>query len=343
MDKNREIILAKYFSNTLDEVDKTEVDAWVLESDENQKLFDHYQQLWVKAEAFTSYSDEQVEEALLRTKKQMPQFRSKKSHFTWIRQVAAVLVLAIGLASVFHYFMQPHTVNGGVVFKEVVASRGSNTKLILPDGSTAQLYPGSKLVFPLAFNGEYREVQLTGEGYFEVEHDEAMPFIVKTDQLNVKVLGTEFNVRAYEDENFVETVLVNGKVALEKEENGKIVSLQTLKPYQRSVYSLTSGKLAVSDELDLHKYVDWRKGLLVFDADPMQEVVRKMENWYNIDFVVDEQLQRYKFTGVFEDEPIDEVLALMQYSSPFKYKIEKGYLNQAGVHVRKKIILTYKN
>jgi len=343
MDRKIEILLAKYFSKTLNEVEKMEVDAWVLESDENQKIFDHYQQLWVKAEAFSSYSDHQVEEALHQTKKQMPQFSTRRRHLIWIRQVAAVIVLAIGLASVFQYFIQTDTVKRGVVFKEVVASRGSKTKLILPDGSSAQLYPGSKLIFPLAFSGENREVQLTGEGYFEVEHDAAMPFIVKTDQLNVKVLGTEFNVRAYEDEDFVETVLVNGKVALEKRENGKMVSLQTLKPNQRSVYLLSSGKLTVSDELDLHKYVDWRKGLLVFDADPMQEVVRKMENWYNIDFVVDDHLQRYKFTGVFEDEPIGEVLALMQYSSPFEYKIEKGHVDDTGAHVRKKIILTYKN
>ena len=343
MDKNIEILLAKYFSNTLDEVEKKKVDTWILESDEHQKIFDHYQQLWVKAEKFTTFSDQQIEEALLRTKNQMPQFSIRKRHFIWIRQVAAVIILALGLASVFQYIIQTDTANTGIVLQEVIASHGSKTKLILPDGSKAQLFPGSKLIFPLAFSGKKREVQLIGEGYFEVEHDEAMPFFVKTNQINVKVLGTEFNVRAYNDEDFVETVLVNGKIVLEIEENGKTVALQTLKPNQRSVYLLSSGKLTVSDEPDLYKYVDWRKGLLVFDADPMQEVVRKMENWYNIDFVVDDHLQRYKFTGVFEDEPIDEVLALMQFSSPFEYKIEKGHVDNTGAHVRKKIILTYKN
>jgi len=342
MDKNIEILLAKYFSKKLNEVEEKELDAWLFESDEHKKILEQYKKMWDKAASFTQYSDEQVENALLHTKKQMPEFRAKKRYLIWLRQVAAVVILAIGLASVFNYIIQPTTTQCNLALKEVVASPGTSTNLILPDGSKAQLYPGSKLVFPLEFRGDKREVKLYGEAYFKIEHDQEMPFIVKTDHINVKVLGTEFNVRAYDDENYVETVLVRGKVALEKEVNGQTVSLQTLMPNQRSVYSLSTNKMTVTNELDLNKYVGWVNGQLVFDADSMYEVVKKLEKWYSVDIVYGDQLKHFKFTGVFEDESLEEVLTLMQFSSPFTYEILKGTVDDTGKYVRKRIILTKK-
>lgn len=343
MDKNIDILLAKYFANTLDEDERKEVDNWVSESDEHRKIFNHYRHLWMKAEAFTSMSDEQVDLALKTTKKQMVFPKERINYRRLIRQVAAVLIMSLGLSVIYNVFRSSEAVTIQEAMQEVCAIRGGSTKLQLPDGSMAYLFPGSKLMFPTVFKGENREVKLSGEGYFEVQHDQSMPFIVITGQLNIKVLGTEFNVRAYEGEEVVETVLVNGKVAIERQENGQTETLATLKPNQRSVYRVSSQQLEVTDERDLQKYIAWKKGRLVFDGDGIDEMIHQLEKWYHVEIVIaDEAIRSYKFTGEFGDEPIQEVLTLLQYSSPFNFKIEQPSVDKNGRDKRKRIVLTSK-
>ena len=338
MSDNFEILLAKYFAGDADESEQNSVNEWIEQSEENRREFERYRILWEKSER-TGLNDEQVEYALKQTKKNIPEFGSRSS-FSWLRQVAAVLVVSLLLSSLYNYFnTHSRTVDNKSAVQEITAFNGMSTRIDLPDGSTVDLFPGSKLIFPVSFSSEVREVKLTGEGYFCIFRNEKVPFVVKTAEMDVKVLGTKFNLRANADEDFVETILVEGKVSLEKEIKGKTVKMQILKPAQRAVYIPGNDRLKVYEEKDMEKHLAWTKGTLMFDADPLEKVVRELERWYNVDIVVkDDKLKKYRLTGMFNGESIGEVLSLLKFSSDFNYKIVEGKMNKGKLSKRKIII-----
>ncbi len=341
MNDNFEIILSKYFSGTADEADRKIIDEWKAESEDNRKEFERYRILWEKGgETTINYTDAQVESALNQTKKRISDFR-RTGYFRIIRQAAAILIVSLLLSSLYNYFgTRKIAETGKTAMKEIVAFNGMATRVNLPDGTVVDLFPGSKLSFPVTFSGDIRKVHLTGEGFFSVVHNKKMPFIVEARGIEVRVLGTKFDVKADPDENYVETMLVEGSVRLEKDVNGKDVELKTLKPGERAVYCLGNGKVKIFTETNIKKFTDWTNGTLVFDADPIDEVVKKLEKWYDVDIIVkDGKLKKYKFTGVFHGESIDEVLVLLKYSSDFRYKILKAK-EENGKMGKRKIILT---
>ncbi len=342
MNTTIDILLAKYFANNITKAEKREVELWRDASDENQKHFNHYQQLWNRASRVVDMDDGQVEVALKAVKKRMSFNNVKKTNWRIIWQVAAMLIVSVGLTVIYH-------IVGNVgdssdirfAMQEVTAITGGSTELKLPDGSNVHLFSGSKLLFPVEFSSKERQVQLVGEGFFEVVHNTQSPFIVRTAQLNIKVLGTSFNVRAYGD--VVETVLVEGKVALEQEVAGHTQVLGTLIPNQRSIYNHVSKSLVVVDEHDVEKYTGWIAGRLIFDGTPLAEVVRQLEKWYHVKIkIIDDRIKTYKITGEFKEEPLEEVLKLIQLTSPIEYKIEKTSAEKNGKSMMKKVLLTGK-
>jgi len=340
MNADLEILIAKYLTGDADENEKQRVEEWVGSSEANRKEFEKYRSLWKRTEVAANYSDAEVEQALKHTKQKISGFRRRRA-LTWFRQAAAVVILSLLISSLYTYFSNGkiYVADNKPVIQEITALNGMSTKVDLADGSSVFLYPGSKLSFPVTFKNKTREVKLSGEGFFCVAHDDDKPFVVKTSELNIKVLGTKFNLRANADEDFVETILVEGKVCLEKEMNGRTVEMKVLKPDQRAVYRPDEGKVKVFKEKNIDKHIAWTKGTLVFDADPMDKVVKELERWYNVDIEIrDESIRKDKLTGKFSGEPIREVLSLLQYSSDFKYKIEKRK-EVDGKYQKKKIIL----
>jgi len=340
MSEDLEILLAKYFAGDADEGQRKEVEDWIAESEENRNEFERYRSIWQRTNVAARYSDAVVEQALISTKKRLGGF-GKQRTMTFLRQAAAVLVVAFMLSFFYNYFSaKQNDVDDSLpVMQEVTALNGMSTKVDLSDGTSVYLHPGSKLTFPVVFSDRSREVKLLGEGYFSVARNEQKPFVVKTSKMNVRVLGTKFNLRANADEDFVETILVEGKVSLEKELDGKAVEMKVLSPDQRAVYRPADGEVRVFNEKNIEKHIAWTKGTLEFDADPMSKVVKELERWYNVDIEIkDADLRKYKVTGKFEGEPIDEVLSLLQYSSGFRYKVEKRK-KKDGKYQKKKIIL----
>ena len=168
-------------------------------------------------------------------------------------------------------------------------------------------------------------MELTGEAFFEVTPNPLKPFIVKTSQINVKVLGTEFNLQAYPESKEISTTLVHGKVVLERETGGQLTQLAELKPSDRAVFNLDKKMIDISAEEDLDKFIAWKDGKLVFFNDPIDNVAEKLGNWYNVTVKVNKkELKRFRFTATFTDEPIEQVLELLSKSSPIKYQVKKA-------------------
>jgi ferric-dicitrate binding protein FerR (iron transport regulator) len=203
---------------------------------------------------------------------------------------------------------------------EVQAPAGFRMNIELGDGTKVWLNNGSKLRYPYRFAGKNRKVFLTGEAYFKVAHNSKVPFIVETNNMEVKATGTTFNVSAYPEEGIVETTLVEGKVILyDKARNKEIKALspsECLKfNSEKNKYSLESGEIT-------EKYTAWKDGMLVFKNDSIAEIARKLEQWYGVDVkITNEKVKDFTCTATFYDETLSQVLDLMSLPSPVSYKL----------------------
>lgn len=173
--------------------------------------------------------------------------------------------------------------------------RGGEYELILPDGTHVWINSDSQLSFPVQFDSTKREVSLTGEAFFAVTKDKK-PFIVKiNEEVEIKVLGTQFNIQAYQDENTIETTLCEGSVNVSDRKHQV-----TLTPSQQAVYSKTTQNFTTS-KVDTRLYTSWRKGLFVFENKPLEEIMNTLSRWYDIQvFYTNQSVKTYHFTGDLE-------------------------------------------
>ena len=168
---------------------------------------------------------------------------------------------------------------------QLIVPYGKNASIKLPDGSRAYLNAGSRLIYPFVFEKDKREVLLIGEGFFEVKHNNNVPFIVRTNEIEIEVMGTEFNVTAYPSDNIIETVLVNGKVKVKRNGFHLLNNEYVLKPNQRAAYNKQKSETNIST-VDVMNYVSWHKGYLNFEASDLSRIIKKLERYYNIRIIL---------------------------------------------------------
>jgi len=172
----------------------------------------------------------------------------------------------------------PETENA---MNQLVIPYGNQSKVTLSDNTVVWLNAGSRLVYPTTFTGKTREVLLFGEAYFEVAKNAENPFIVKTSDVQIKVLGTHFNVSAYAEDKMIQTVLQEGSVELRKNDSGIFGERIVLKPNQMASFSKSTSETALYD-VDASYYTLWTKGLLSFDEVDFDKILKKVERFYNI-------------------------------------------------------------
>ena len=167
------------------------------------------------------------------------------------------------------------------VMNQLIIPYGNQSRLVLSDNTVVWLNAGSRLVYPSRFEDKTREVLLFGEAFFEVSKDEKKPFIVKTSDLQIKVLGTQFNISAYTEDKVIQTVLKEGSVLIRNNNSGLFERDLVLKPNQMASFNRTSKDTKVY-EVDVNYYTLWTKGLLSFDEIDFTRIVKKVERFYNI-------------------------------------------------------------
>ncbi|MDP2336233.1 MAG: FecR domain-containing protein [Bacteroidota bacterium] len=167
------------------------------------------------------------------------------------------------------------------IMNQLVIPYGNLSKVILSDNTVVWLNAGSRLIYPTLFNDKIREVLLFGEAFFEVSRNPEKPFIVKTSDLEIKVLGTQFNVSAYAEDNVIQTVLKEGSVAIHRKKGGFYERDLVLKPNQMASFNKSSNVTKVY-EVDANYYTFWTHGLLSFDEIDFNRIVKKVERFYNI-------------------------------------------------------------
>jgi len=205
------------------------------------------------------------------------------------------------------------TTSPAVLYNTLATARGNQYQVKLADGSKVWLNAASSIRFPTAFTGKERRVEITGEVYFEVSHDVARPFIVQisgpggADGGEVKVLGTHFNVHAYEEDGAIKTTLLEGAVQFIRKGNSRI-----LRPGQQSVAGFTKNDIYITTP-SLEKEMAWKNGQFLFDGDPIEHIMRQISRWYDIDVVYEGPVSTETFSGVLSrHSSIDQVLKVLE-------------------------------
>lgn len=219
------------------------------------------------------------------------------------------------------------------VFNNLVVPRGGEYVLTLADGTKVWLNSDSELKYPTAFIKGKREVWLSGEAYFEVNKDTEKSFVVHANDMQVRVLGTHFNVKSYKTENSIATTLVEGSVQIEKMVGKKPIALGKIKPGQQAVYS--EGNMEVN-EVDVSQVVAWRHGEFVFKKRSLESIMDELARWYDINvFYINNDVRNYHFSAWFKREAnIDEVIKILEKTKKVKVDI-KGKTVTIRENIRK--------
>jgi ferric-dicitrate binding protein FerR (iron transport regulator) len=229
---------------------------------------------------------------------------------------AAILIIAFSLGIFFHYLISIQ--DKKIQYAEVEVIYGQTGHVVLFDGTEVWLNSGSKFKYPDRFNKDERNVYIEGEAFFKVTKNKKLPFKVKTGELEVEVLGTEFNVTAYPGESCQSVVLVEGNVKLNNLDG---TPLGHLIPGQRAIKKVGNANIKVQ-KADPYFYTSWKDGIVVFEDEKLGDIAKKLERWYNVEFRFEEEKFRdFKFTGtILRNKPIDQTIAAMELLAPIRFE-----------------------
>jgi ferric-dicitrate binding protein FerR (iron transport regulator) len=302
------------------------VDKWINSNQQNKKTYHHLEHIWntrpIENNSFIQLFDSIKHRIFIHESR----INSSRRLFYTIAKIAAVL--AIILATNFLvYRLTPKVVENTVTWQEIVVPRGNRMKLILPDSTSVWLNNETKLAYPSDFNSGNRTVTLSGEAYFNVQHDPENPFIVKIGEQKIKVLGTKFSVVAYDDNSLIETSLISGSVVFytDRKINGKNEFI--LEPNNSLTYNKSKNTL-ISRKIQPSFYEYWEKGMYVFNGESFESLAIKLKRIFNVDIVFeDNYLKNKTFTGTININ--DNIFILMEAIrrtsvEPIEYKYNKN-------------------
>jgi ferric-dicitrate binding protein FerR (iron transport regulator) len=347
---NKEILI-RFFNNQCTRAEINEIAEWVNNRalNETDKNWSFHEWRSLKIEDSENY-DIKLNSLLDRIhhKINIEQSNSGLKKYTikriidWAIRVAAIFLLPV-LAFLIYSIKSNQTsfdkyARNEIDSLEIVAPIGSRTVVDLSDGTKIYLNFGSSIKYPQHFIGNTREVILKGEGYFEVAHNPQKPFIVKTEHIEIRALGTKFNVSAYPGNGVVATTLIEGKVIVERKKGKGAESLGSLVPGQHVSYNINSGDI-ISATGNTDRYIAWKDGKLVFQNESLEEVAIRLSRMFNVDIEISNEVQVYTYTVTFMDEPLLQILDLMALATPITYKALVRNKLPDGTYLKQKIII----
>ena len=347
------VLLSKKLSREASEEELTELEALIVEHPEWQYAIQNLGDLWNHESAKDTGQEEDAYLLHLHRMKELDipfdelpaappvrGFANRTRKWYWM---AATLLIIVAVAGFMLLGKGSNEQKNTITENEISTRRGSRTRVQLPDGSVVMLNAGSKLTYNKDFGKVQREVTLTGEGFFDVQKMKGKPFIIHTARLDIKVLGTLFNVKAYPEDSQTETSLVHGRVEVTMPDrpNNKIILSDNEKLL---VYNNKNGvarvnqpdrgsdkhlplvavsKLTYQQDDTVAVETSWAFNKLSFKDELFSDVARKMERWYDVTFDFDNiEKQNLVVYGSFTTETLQEALEALVFSFGFRYKIE---------------------
>lgn len=337
-----ESVILRYIRNIASEEEKVQVDMWLKEEPEQEPILLQIAHIYYTGRTQERIASRDTLKAYEQVKKRMD---TRKKQFLLRRSLCYVACFLLGLAIPFTFYKENAIVQSSTSQKvEVRANVGMRTRFQLPDGTVVYLNSGSTLSYPLPYDRQERRVNLSGEAYFEVVRNPSQPFIVdiQDSQMSVKVLGTVFDVRAYERENTIQTTLVSGAVNLVVRENDGTIREKGLSPSEKAIFNVADKTIKILP-VDVESETAWKDGRLVFKETPLPEVLKRLANFYNVDFdVKTPEIESYCFTGTFVDRELSQILDYLKISSNIDYSIHRTAIDDSLLEQRMSVELQMK-
>lgn len=326
----------RYCKGLCTEAEKERVEALLNESEECRKLYRDFRNALALGDDIKTMEAIDVRAAYGKTRSKIRMKRNSQMRNQLIRY-AAFLTLPLFLSSVilgYLYFNKPEE---KVQYADITASVGAVIRYELPDNSVVWLNSGSTLRYPITFKGDIREVDLQGEAYFEVQSDKKHPFYVNTPSgIRVYVYGTRFNVSAYENEDYVETVLESGHVSVFIPVYG---TSESLEPGERLLFDKKALQFTKS-EVDVSEKTAWKDGKLIFRDTSLDEMLKRLSRHFNVDIHFNNKSGKdYKFRATFRNESLFTILDYLGKSVPLKWRVEEPVQRPDGTFTKKKVIV----
>jgi len=203
-----------------------------------------------------------------------------------------------------------------ILYNTLTTPKGGQYHLKLPDGSLVWLNAASSIKYPVAFFGNRRKVEITGEVYFEVAKNAKMPFQVAVKQLSVEVMGTHFNINAYDDEEKINTTLIEGAVKITKNNETKL-----LKPGEQA--QVTASDIQIVEDVDIEKIVAWKDGKFIFSRDELPSIMRELKRWYDVEVEYKSSASAGHFSGIISrNRNASQVLNMLKATGNIKFDID---------------------
>lgn len=318
--------IQSFLDGSLDAEEHTALQQWIKANPENRTYFHHIVSIWKAAGIAANANGFDVEKAIGRFDKQTKHVIMKRvDRYKYaLRVSAAAIIFLLGGISSLLFWQHPEQIIPAVVqeYKKYIVEvpLGAKSKVSFPDGSVVWLNAGSKLTYDSNFAKESRSIELSGEGYFEVSKNKELPFVVNTGELTVRVLGTKFNLKSYEEDSEVKVTLKEGAVKV-----GDFLADAApvvLQPNQR--FTLKKEDLTVSvDSVDASHIDNWRSGAMVFDKVSLEEITKELKRLYDVPVRIEnERLKKIVYYSDFhENVTIEKVLEILSSGNKFRYEV----------------------
>lgn len=318
----KEIIL-RFLEGIATDEEVAILQSWLEENEANRQYFDEVNNTFQASVTLHRINHPMVENAWEKVSnriEQVPKLRISRSSSRYsplLKIAASVCLLAVTGALLFKIFPEKVIRQQGTIVRN---SEGNNTRILLPDSSTVWLNANSTIEYTPEFGRTVREVTLKGEAFFDVKKD-SKAFIVKTENMQVHVKGTRFNVEAYKKNELIKTTLEEGKVELHVEGSDKFF---TMTPGDQIILNTQLNDVVVQ-KVNPSDFSAWKEEKLIFDNVPLGEIVAKLENRYKVKITIKSLRAKHELlTMTVEQEDLDEVLEMIKLSSQLQVKVERN-------------------
>ncbi|MDR1161251.1 MAG: FecR family protein [Tannerellaceae bacterium] len=245
--------------------------------------------------------------------------KSIKPVIRWIASIAAIFMLLLATGITIYFYNQGKSNLSDTI---VAVERGQKASVALPDGTKVWINSDSEVTYGTHFNRKERVVRLRGEAFFEVTPDKERAFVVQTGGIAVKVLGTSFNIKSYDDEEHVSVALMTGKVDVESDYD-KI----TMLPNHITVYNKRNHKMQNNQVSDAWEYAGWKDNTLSFKPETFENIAKILERYYNITILFEsEALKKLRFRGTLKNTSLESILQILSLTSPLSYEIKDNLI-----------------
>lgn len=321
--------IQSFLNGSLDADSHAVLRQWIKEKPENREYFQNTVAIWKATGVMSNADGFDVASAIGKFKEEtQPANRINFYRRALTFSAAAIILLLCGVSSLFFLWQSERSASEMVEeYKEYVVEvpDGAKSKITFPDGSVVWLNAGSKVTYDSNFARESRNVGLTGEGYFEVSKNKELPFVVNTGKLTVKVLGTKFNLKSYEEDSEVKVTLKEGAVKV-----GDFLTDAApvvLKPNQRFTFKKMTQTIQV-DSVDASHIENWRNGAMTFDKVPLEEIAKELRRLYNIPIRIEsDKLKHIVYYSDFQENvSIEKVLEILSSGNKFRYEVKPEFV-----------------